>query len=199
MAGLLDMLTGQLAGGNLKKISGQLGADENTTMNAIGTALPMLLGALSRNASNEDGARALSNALDKDHDGSILNNLTGFLDKPEEGPGDGILRHVLGARRPAVEAGLSKSTGLDAGSVGKLLMTLAPVVLGMLGQKKRQQGMDASGLAGLLSNERQDIERRAPKEMGFIGKLLDSDGDGQVDIGEIAKGVGFLGKLFGKR
>jgi hypothetical protein len=197
---LVDMLTQTLGGGGLGQIGRQIGADEKKTGGAVAAALPILLSALGRNASKPEGAQALSNALDKDHDGSLLDNLGGFLGKPEAGPGNGILKHVLGGRRPAVERSVGKATGLDAGSVGKLLMTLAPVVLGMLGKKKRQDNMDANGLASFLGQERQEAERKAPIADGLFGQLLDSDGDGDVDLGDIMKkGGGLLGGLFGGR
>jgi hypothetical protein len=195
----MDLVMGSLSGAPTKRISSNLGADEGAVGNAIGMALPMLMGALSRNASNDEGARSLDGALERDHDGSILDNLSGFLGQAEQGPGDGILRHVLGAKRPAVEQGLSKSTGLDAGTIGKLLVTLAPVVLGAIGKAKRDKHMDSGGLSQFLAGERQEIERSAPDKMGIIGSLLDSDGDGQIEVDEIAKGVGLLGKLFGKK
>jgi hypothetical protein len=197
MSSLFEMLTQQLGGNTLKQISRQLGSDEETTGAATGAALTTLLGALSRNASNEDGARSLHRALEKDHDGSVLDNLGSFLGKPESGPGDGILRHVLGSRRRRVENGLSKSTGLDAGSVGKLLTILAPVVMGALGKTQRQQGLDVGALSGLLGQQRTEIERAEPKASGLMGMLLDTDGDGDVDLGDIAKhGAGLLGKFF---
>jgi len=35
--------------------------------------------------------------------------------------------------------------------------------------------------------------------MGILGKLLDSDGDGDVDLSDVAKrGAGLLGKFFGR-
>jgi hypothetical protein len=199
MAGIMDLVMGQLSGAPTKQISGKLGADEGAVGNAIGMALPMLLGALSKNASNDDGARSLDAALEKDHDGSILDHLPQFLGNPEAGPGEGILKHVLGAKRPAVEQGIGKSTGLDAGTIGRLLVTLAPVVLGAIGRAKREKHMDAGGLSQFLGGERQEMERRAPDQMGLIGSLLDADGDGQIEAHEIAKGVGLLGKLFGKK
>jgi len=200
MASLLETLTQQLGGGALKEISGQLGADEKTTGNAMAAALPMLLGALSRNSSNDQGSQALQSALEKDHDGSILDNLSGFLKNPDQGAGDGILRHVLGDRRQAVEKGLSKSTGMGSASVAKLLTTLAPVVMGTLGRTARQSGMNASALSNLLGQERKEMESKAPTEMGVLNLLLDADGDGDVDLSDVAKkGFGMLGKLFGKR
>lgn len=199
VGGIMDLVMGQLSGAPTKRISGKLGADEGAVGNAIGMALPMLLGAVSRNVSNDEGARSLDGALAKDHDGSILDNLPRFLAQPDAGPGEGILRHVLGAKQPAVEQGISKSTGLDTGTIGQLLVTLAPFVLGAIGRAKREKQMDAGGLSQFLAGERQEAEQSAPDQMGFIAGLLDADSDGQIEPDEIAKGVGLLGKLFGKR
>ena len=71
MASLLDGLMQQLGGDTRRQLSQQLGADESTTTPAVGAALPVLVGALAKNASSTDGAAALAGALDKDHDGSV--------------------------------------------------------------------------------------------------------------------------------
>jgi hypothetical protein len=199
MSSLLDTLMKQLGGDAMGQISSQIGTDERKTGAATGTAISALLGALSRNASKGDGAQALHRALEKDHDGSLLEQLGGFLNDPQAGPGDGILKHVLGARRQQVERGIGQSTGLDAGSVGKLLTMLAPIVMGALGKEQRRGGLDAGALSGLLGQERQELERREPEGMGLLGTLLDADGDGDFDMGDMAKrGAGLLGKLFSK-
>jgi hypothetical protein len=200
VADLMETLARQLGGSSLDQISRSLGADRGATGVAVAAALPALIGALSRNASQGDGARELSNALARDHDGSILDDLGGFLSHSEAGPGDAILSHVLGGRRSRVEAGLSSSSGLDAGSVSKLLTMLAPVVLGALGRTQRQQGVDADGLASVLRNERRDIERTAPREMSMLDRLLDADDDGDVDLGDVARtGFSVLSKWLGNR
>lgn len=195
MASLLDSLMGQLGGGALKNLSQQIGADENSTQNAVGAALPMLLGAISRNAQDGQGAEALSGALERDHDGGILDDIGGFLGGGDDKPGMGILKHVLGGKQQAVESGVAKASGMGQQSAGKLMAMLAPVVMGALGKAKREGGLDAGKLAGMLGQERQEIERRAPQQMGMLGKLLDSDGDGDFDLSD---GVKALGKLFGK-
>lgn len=138
MSSIFDLVTKQLGGDTLKSLSKAIGADENSTGKAMGLAIPALMGALARNSSKGDGAEALSKALDKDHDGSVLDNLSGLLGSPDAGAGAGILKHVLGDRRSRVENGVSKASGLDAGSVGKLMTTLAPLMMGVLGREKRR-------------------------------------------------------------
>ena len=198
MRGLMDLLTEEFSGAPTRRISQKLGADEPAVGSAIGVALPVLIGALSRNASSEEGARSLDEALARDHDGSILESLPEFLNAPEAGPGDGILRHVLGPSRPAVEHGISVSTGLDADAVGRLLVALAPVVMGALGKARLDGAMDAGGLSQFLAGERQEIESAIPGQVAEIGSLLDARGDDRAESADAAKG-GVLGKLFGKR
>ena len=82
-----------------------------------------------------------------------------------------------------------------------LMTTIAVGLVGVyaLGKAQREQGLDASALAGLLGQQRKEIESREPAVSGIMGKLLDSDGDGDVDAGDIArKGMSMLGKFFKK-
>ncbi len=197
MASILEQLQQQLGGGVVDQIGRQLGTDRSATGQAISAALPLLLSALARNASSNDGAGALHSALVKDHDGSILDGLGSFLGQGDTSPGAAILKHVLGGRQSRVEQGLGQATGLDAGQIGGLLATLAPVVLGALGKMQRQKGLDPSGLGSVLGQEQQAIEQRAPREMGILGSLLDADRDGDVDLSDLARKG--LGALFGRQ
>ena len=197
MSSLVNMLFEQLGGDATRQISRNVGADEDSVSKAVSGALPVLLGALQRNAGNSEGAQSLAGALDRDHDGSILDDIAGFLGQNDTGSGEGILRHALGQRQPAVEAGLGRMSGLDADSIGKILSMLAPLVMGMLGREQRSQGLDISGLTGFLGAENEAVGRAAPDAMGFVGQLLDTDGDGDItdDLGKL--GGGLLGSLFG--
>src|SRR5512134_2577667 len=99
MADITQLLTRQLLGEALSQISQQIGADKDTTGQALSAAMPLLLSALANNASKPQGAQALHTALAQDHDGAILNNLDGFLSNPQAANGAGILSNVLGDRR----------------------------------------------------------------------------------------------------
>lgn len=192
---MLDMLQQQLGGDAVKQISAQLGTDHGATQTAIAAALPMLVGALARNAQDPAQAGALANALSKDHDGSILNDVAGYLGRGGTGAdGSGILGHVLGGRTDAVATGLSQASGIDPAKATALLSMLAPLVMGALGKAQRQGSLDPGGLASMLGREHQQAMDAAPGVMGMLGKFLDRNNDGSIldDVG------GLLGKAFGK-
>jgi hypothetical protein len=193
MPGLMDIITRAVGGDTMQQLSRQLGASEQSTGTAVSAALPLLLSALARNASSPQGANALLRALDNDHDGSVLDNLSGLISNAEAGPGAGILGHVLGDRQDAAKTALAQVSGMNAGSAGQLLTLLAPVVMGALGRAQRQQGLDAGALGSLLQNEHQDLHRNAPDAMGLVTQLLGQEGGGLSEIG------GRVGKLLGGR
>ena len=197
---VLDLVTQALGSGGMRQIGNQLGLDEATTAKAVSGALPTLMGALARNSATPEGASALSGALDRDHDGSILDDLGGFLGGAGAvGAGEAILGHVLGGRQRQVQSGLGQATGLDSGQIGQLLAMLAPIVMGALAKAKNRQGVDAGGLGSMLGREQQRMERRDPGLGGLLGGLLDADGDGSV-VDDITKiGGSLLGGLLGGR
>ncbi len=195
MSDLMQLLNQQLTGDNLSQISHQIGADEGTTGQALGAALPLLISALANNSSRPDGAQALHSALAQDHDGSIFNDMSGYLSNPQVANGAGILGHVLGQQQQTVQQGLAQNTGLDAGSMGQLLEIAAPLLMGALGQQQQQQGFDANGLSSFLGQQQQAVQQAQPDLMSVLGSLLDMDKDGSPldDILRLA------GKLFSSR
>lgn len=189
MASIMNAILGQFDSDTLNQLSNQLGTNQETTGNAIAAAVPLLLSALSRNASDPDGRNSLFSALSSDHDGGILDNLLGFLGGAQSGPGEGILGHVFGSSQNGVVSALSKATGMDASSMGRLLITLAPIVMGFLGRTRQQQGMGPSGLAGLLGGETEYAQQAAPGLMGTISRFLDQNGNGSA-VDELASMLG---------
>jgi hypothetical protein len=197
---ILDTLQAQLGEDSIRRISQQVGADPEKTATAVSGALPLLVSALARNTQQgEGGAQSLLGALDRDHDGSILNDVLGFLGQGDTSPGEGILRHVLGSRRPGAEQALGKMSGLDAGKIAQILALLAPLVMGALGRERKKRDLGTGGLADLLGQEKKRAEEVEPEGMGILGKLLDSDRDGQVGDDLTRIGMGLLNNFLGGR
>ncbi|MBN1218512.1 MAG: DUF937 domain-containing protein [Anaerolineae bacterium] len=195
MDALSQQLMQQLSGEGLSKISRQIGADEQTTGSALSAAMPLLVSALANNASKPDGAQSLHQALAEDHDGSIFNDMPGFLDNPQAANGSGILGHILGGQQPVVTQGLAQGTGLNSGQVGQLLQIAAPLLMGALGQQQQQQGFDTNGLSAFLGGQQQIAQQSNPDMMSMLNSLLDMDRDGSA-LDDI---LGMVGKLFGGR
>jgi hypothetical protein len=179
MASILESIINMLGQQNLGRISKQVQAPEDKTQKAITDISALLTGALANNASKQQGAQALANALDKDHDGSILDDLPDYINNYQQGPGDGILGHVLGGNRNAVEQGLSKKTGLDIGTISQLLTIAAPIILGALGKKQRQDGLNLNDLTSLLGNEQNQAQKIDPDALNILNQVLGSSGETQ--------------------
>ena len=179
MSSVLDEVRNALGPDTIQQLSGALGADPATTSNAVSLALPALLGGLAHNASRPEGAAALDNALNQ-HDGSILDNISGMLSGATGatsaaasplggnalgGIGGAILGHIFGNRRGPVEEGVGNASGLNAAQVAQLMAMLAPIVMGVLGRMKQSKGLDANRLPEVLGN---------PEGGGFGGGALGS-------------------------
>ncbi|MEZ5344602.1 MAG: DUF937 domain-containing protein [Pyrinomonadaceae bacterium] len=191
----LEDLLGQQGGSEaLGQISNMLGADRNVTDSAIQMALPVILNGLANNASSAQGAQSLNNALEQDHDGSILDMLGGFLGggtaQTRQTDGGGILGHILGTKQGQVANEISNKSGLDIGQVAKLLITLAPIVMGFLGKQKQQNNLDAGGISDLLTGQQQQMQSTGNPMMDLASRMLDRDGDGSAldDLASMAAG-----------
>lgn len=190
----LEGIIGLLGSQNLEKLTSQIGGTEGQVKNGLEAALPAMLAALNKNTGTEKGAEALNNALEK-HDGSILNNLSGYLSNPDLKDGTGILNHLFGNQTTNVANAISQSSGLDTNGSMKMLQMLAPVVLGALGQKKKENNLDAGGLNALTSMLSGTLggNEKASGIMGLVTNMLDANKDGNV-VDDI---MGMVGNFFG--
>lgn len=191
---ITDALLMQLQGGQaVQQVSQQLGVDQGQASEAISAALPLLMGALGKNASEPQGAQSLLNALQKDHLGGGGGgggfDVGGILGAVLGGGGGnatngaGILGHLFGGRTPQAAQMLGQQTGLDSGRSGQLLAILAPIVMSFLAQKFAQQG-NSGDLSQALTAER-------PASGGSIFDAFDQDGDGKFGASDV---VGMLFK-----
>jgi hypothetical protein len=201
---LFNVLKDQLSDQVLDQIGNQIRADKKTTEAASLSVLQTMVAAMSRNAGSSKGLSNLAGALDKDHDGSILDDVMGLIEgrsahsQSKAANGMGIVEHVLGRNTDNVVQMVSKSSGLDLLKTGQLLKLLAPVVMGSLGKVKKQQQLDSGGLSDLLTG----VVRQQSSQgqgMDIISKVLDADGDGSV-MDEIAGfGLKALGGFLKRR
>ena len=213
MSGLLDLINSPMGKQLISGVAGQTGQPENKTADVLAMAMPLLMGAMKKNAAAPGGAEGILNALSSKHDGGILDNLGGLfgggVDQSVMDDGAGILGHVFGSKQPQVENALSSKSGMDSGTIAQILKIAAPILLGYLGKQTRQQNVTSpDALSGLLGGLMGGT-KTANKQQSLIESFLDSDGDGSAidDLagmvlsggGQKKSGLGgLLGGLFGK-
>lgn len=205
MFSLQDLLGQQQGTQAVEQISQNVGAEPSVVNSAIQAALPMILSGLANNASTPQGAESLNNALEQDHvGGGILGNLGSLgglifggqqqAPPPREADAGGILGHIFGDRQGQVAQEVSNQSGLGMGQVAQILMMLAPIVMGYLGQQKQQQNVGPDGLGGLLGGLLGGGQQAAAAPssgnpmMDMASSMLDRDGDGSSldDIASMA-------------
>lgn len=248
MSQLFETIAKELGPTVLSQVGSRVGATPQQTQAVAAAAIPLLVAALAKNASQPGGAQALAGALDRDHApnlidqlgplasmlsggggssaqgagalaglagamlggggqasqgglGALLGAAAGAMGGkgstaaplPKALQGDKILGHVLGGDRSAATNDVARASGVDANTVAALLPVLAPVVMSALGTTKKENGLDAGGLAGFLQGEAGKLRGAAPAAAPSAG----FGADDLVKIGGALAQSGLLGKLFG--
>ena len=205
---IMQILKDQMSGQVLDQLSAQIGATPDQTAAATNGVFASILGGLANNAASPDGLSSLMGAIDRDHDGSVMDDLlglvTGTSQNPQASNGLGILGHILGGNQEPVAQQVSQSSGLNMQQVMRLMPILAPIVMGVLGKMRNQgashadanNGIGSIGdLAGILMGSVQNASQN--HGMGdLLGSVL-----GQVLGGgaqqQQQQGGGIFGQILG--
>jgi hypothetical protein len=163
---LVEQIANTLGPVIVGRMASSLGLNETATQKAIVAAVPALLAALISYVSKPQGATKLNDVLKKQEPGvlsSLASAIGGSGQKALIDQGSSVLTSLLGGK---ILSGLSSAVGQYAGigeSGSKRLMgLLGPMVLGVLGHEQRGRGLDASGLANLLTSQRDTIQAALP-------------------------------------
>lgn len=208
MASLVDTLMKELEDrGAVNQIAARLGVPPGQVNSAFSAAVPAILAGLAQNTKQPEGAAALAGALDRDHDGSVLDD-DGYFDRYEERKGDNILGHVFGEGKPAVESQVSALGGMNSLQGADLMKMLAPLVMGYLGKQKSSGGLDIGSLSQILLGGGGGGSGGGLKLPGGLGDLLGglSGSTNAASTQAQAKPApaspslgGILGRFFGKK
>ena len=165
----------------LDQVASVLGVDQATAKTAVETAVPTILAGLQHEASTDEGAGNLAEAVGS-KDPSILDGLS--LDQIDASDGEKILGHIFGGNKQDVTSAVGQQlsgadvlgsvlgsilsggqpqqapapptqTSPDVGSelAKKLLPLLAPIILAWLAQQATQKGGQINRSNGGLLQE----------------------------------------------
>lgn len=184
----LEQLLGQLDPATIQRMAGQLGVSPQQAQSGIQAALPLLMGAMQRNASTPQGAQALHRAVVKDHQEVDLGGLLGGLLGGGTSSGGGASGSFGGG-------GLSGLMGAVMGAMGEQPTQRSPIESGMailghvFGGSQPRAATGVAKAAGIDSGTAaQLMAMLAPLLMGALGKQTQQRG---LDAGDLA---GILGQ-----
>lgn len=173
----------------VSQVAQQVGADEREVEAAIHQVLPALVGGLSFNARQPEGAAALTNALGDHTDRDPLADPSSV----DTEDGAKIVNHIFGSQSEDVVNRLGGLGGGGGGLVRKLLPILAPIVLSWLAKKMSGSGGLGGVIGDVLGGGDSQPQQPAPKDQPS-GKTTEPAGQGEVGdlLGDLLGGA--LGK-----
>ena len=195
MMDIFNMLGGM--GQAQQTVGQQVGTNPQQTQSAMEAAVPLLLGALTRNAGQPGGLDALSGALGR-HDGSALDAFSQGQ-APNMQDGQKILGHVFGGQQAQAAQAVGRRAGIDPQLAMQVLSMAAPLVMAYLSrQRQGNQGGMGQINQGQMNQGQMNQGQMNQGQMGNAGVQ-----GGGMDIGSILGGLlgggaaGGLGGMLG--
>ena len=172
---LLDSLKGLITPDLLSKAAGMLGESEGATSKALGAVFPTVLGGLLNKAQDAGAMSKIFGLLtDKANDGSILKNVGGLLGADAKEPinalGTNFLSSLFGDKISSLAGMIGNVAGIKNTSASSILSMAGPLVMGVLGDVIKKNGLNLSGLIKFLASQKDSIIAAAPQALaGILG------------------------------
>ena len=123
------LLKGMTTAASVNALSQKTGISAKTIKKLLPLALPILLKAMTSNASSSSGAQSLLGALTQHTNKKPLEDQ---ISNADEKDGAAIIGHILGGNTAAVSNQLSSEAGISSNEVNLLMSLIAPAMLSSL-------------------------------------------------------------------
>jgi hypothetical protein len=165
---IMERLSPQLIG----QIASALGLDRAATEKAISAAVPALLSALVGLVSKPDGATRLATTLQQQDPDQVERAASTVGSGDQQAvidQGTNSLASLFGNDAlGSLTSALGRFAGTGEGQAKSLLGLVAPLVLGVLGRQQKTSGLDATGLADLLTSQKDAIAGALPSGLANL-------------------------------
>ena len=164
---LRELLVGEVA----SKAANLIGEKEDKVKIALEGLVPTFVGGLMKRASNEAGATTLMNVVKKGtKEGSIIEQLDDLLKNKESfaifvEKGNSVVSMLLPDKKSSIATMISQFAGVRNSSATSLLSVVAPLVVGKLGSLVNAQGLDKTGLANVILDQRSILLDETPESL----------------------------------
>lgn len=166
---LLSLLKDHVGDDTIQRLSEQIDASPDETGTAVKAILPVLVGAFAKNTeASGSHAQALANALDRDHDGTLLDNVTEAVDVLSQVGAFGKGRKADGGFGGA----LSAVSSLFGGATSRKAVDGAGILGHVLGDRRTAVVKGVSAVTGLDNGQvDQLLKLLAPIVMSALARV----------------------------
>ncbi|OHC98926.1 MAG: hypothetical protein A2885_18000 [Sphingopyxis sp. RIFCSPHIGHO2_01_FULL_65_24] len=187
--------------GGIESMAKELGVPPGLAKQGAEALLPAILGGFKKQAQGGGGIEGLGGLLAGLGGGGLLDAVLAPQATPVE-QGNDVLGQIFGSKdvSRSVAGDAAAKTGIDAGTLKKMLPILAMLVAGYMAKQGGGEsaggglgGMLGNVLGGALGGGAAPASGSSGGALGGLGSLLDLDGDGNP-LDDI---IGMAGKLRG--
>src|SRR6516225_3457201 len=178
MATILDTVRDLLTPEVTARAASLLGEPESGVSRGLSAAIPALLSGLVAKSGDSSLMQRIMSlltdpGLDPNLGRSIGSSLTtgGLAQTPATDLGQRFLSMIFGDRLAPVASALAEYAGLRSSTASSLLGMAGPLVMSVLGDRVRKDGLDARGLTSLLTSQRDGILAAAPTALSGLTGL----------------------------
>jgi hypothetical protein len=166
------------------KLARALGIDPDVAQKVVSAGVPAILASFAGLAAKPAGAQQLSETLQQQRP-DMLSQIASAIGGPDQkaiaDTGSSLLSTLLGGSGlNGLVSAISTFAGINQNASKSVLGLIGPMVMGALGQQQRSGGLDANGLANLLSSQKDQITAAMPSGLanmlGARGMLDGLDG-----------------------
>lgn len=189
----MDLLGSLLKSMTSESSLGSLSAKSNASPDQVGSllssALPMLMGQVSSNASTKEGADSLIHALSQHTSTASVEDQ---IKDADEDDGRKIIGHIFGSDLDSVLSELSGKSDLSTSQVSSVLGNVAPAM--MSGISGSLSGAAGKGGAKIDLSDGIDLK----DVTGLLSMVLGGSSDSEESGGGLGAVLGAIGSLFKK-
>ena len=178
---LLSMiLKNMTSDSSLGALAGKAGVSADSVEKAITSAIPSLLGSMTKNAPSVKGAQSLLGALAQHEDTSDVSSQIANADEED---GSKIIGKIMGDDKDDFVSSIAKKAGIDIGQSSSILNSIAPALLSTISQAAKPDTPES------IAKEAAEREAAAKEDSGasflggFFKKFLKDEDDKDAKAG----------------
>ncbi len=197
MANIIDDLKGMVTNQVISGAATYLGESEGGISKAIGGLFPTILAGLVNKSTDSQSFNGIFNLLSDSKNLGFLDNIFGLIGGGNLAQGDpkdiagGLMGNLFGHKVVGILDLISNYAAVKKSSSSSLLGLVGPLIMGFLGKKIKNEGLNEAGLASYLEGQKSNIMNALPSGMGnLLGFAAPNMGSASTNSSDIAKAGG---------